>query len=66
MIPKIGDKVRVKTKLDGDKLCVIDWMNNKTIHFKNRSKFGLAVNADRVRYKSNTWRGANFEYTSFN
>jgi len=66
MKPQIGDKVRVKTKLYGDKLCVIDRVDSKTIHFKNRSKFGLTVNADRVRYTSNTWRGANFEYTSIN
>lgn len=66
MKPQIGDIVRVKTKLDGDKLCEIDWLNDKTIHFKNKSKFGLAVNTDRVKYISNSWRGANFEYTSFN
>ncbi|MEY3501222.1 MAG: hypothetical protein RL308_2895 [Bacteroidota bacterium] len=27
MKPKLGDKVRIKTKLEGDKLCVIDWLN---------------------------------------
>lgn len=66
MKPQIGDKVRVKTKVDGDKLCEIDWLNDKTIHFKNRNKFGLTVNADRVRYTSNSWRGANFEYSCIN
>jgi hypothetical protein len=64
-IPKIKDKIRVKTKLDGEKLCEIDWLNDKTIHFKNKN-FGMAVNSDRVTYTSNSWKGANFIYTSFN
>ena len=66
MKPKIGDKVRIKTKLEGDKLCVIDWLNDKNIHFKNKSKFGLTVIANSVKYTSNSWRGANFEYISIN
>ena len=66
MNPKIGDLVRVKTKLDGDKLCVIHSINEKTIHLKNRSGFSLFVNTNRVNYKKETWRKANFEYVSFN
>lgn len=66
MIPQIGDLVRVKTKLNGDILCTIDWISEKSIHFKNRSGFGLTVNADRVRYVNTMWRGASFEYISIN
>ena len=66
MKPKIGDKVRVKTKLDGNKLCVIDSINEKKIHLKNKSNFSLTVNTNRVKYITKSWRGANFEYVSFN
>lgn len=66
MKPKIGDKIMVKTKLDGEKLCEIDWFDDKKIHFKNKSNFGMTVNSDRVTYTNNSLRGANFIYTSFN
>lgn len=65
MKPQVGDKIRVKTKL-GDKLCKIDLINPQTIHFKNKNGFGLTVNADRITHKNNVWRGAKFEYVSFN
>ncbi len=63
--PKIGDKVLVRTKLDGNKICVIDRINDKKIHFNNKS-FGLEVNAERVYPLSKTFRGADFIYQSFN
>jgi len=66
MKPEVGNKIRVKTKLDGDKLCIIDLVTEKKIHFKNKNKFGLTVNIDRIKYVQKAWKGANFEYTSFN
>lgn len=63
---QIGDKVRVVTKLEGDKLCIVDWINGNKIHFKNKSKFGLTVNIENVKYTDNVWRGSNFKYISFN
>jgi hypothetical protein len=64
MKPQIGDKVRVKGKLF-DRVCVIDYIDDSKIHFKN-SNFGLSVNPDRVTYVSTSWKGAHFEYISFN
>ena len=62
--PNIGDKIRVITSL-GSKLCVIDKIDEKTIHFKNKS-FGLEVNSERVQHQSKEWRGSKFYYQSFN
>jgi hypothetical protein len=63
--PKIGDKVLVKTRMDGNKICVIDRIDDKKIHFNNQS-FGLEVNAERVLDLSQPFRGATFIYQSFN
>jgi hypothetical protein len=63
--PKIGDKVLVRTRMDGNKICVIDRMDDKKIHFNNKS-FGLEVNAERVHALSEPFRGATFIYESFN
>ena len=62
--PNIGDKIQVRTSL-GSRLCVIDKVSEKTIHFKNKS-FGLEVNSERVQYQSQEWRGSKFYYSSFN
>ena len=62
--PNIGDKIQVRTRF-GLRLCVIDKISEKTIHFKNNS-FGLEVNSERVQYQSQGWRGTNFYYSSFN
>ena len=62
--PNIGDKIQVITSL-GSKLCVIDKIAEKTIHFKNKS-FGLEVNSERVQSQSKEWRGSKFYYSSFN
>lgn len=62
--PMLGDKIRVITSL-GSRLCVIDNITEKTIHFKNKS-FGLEVNLERVQYQSKEWRGSKFYYQSFN
>lgn len=64
MVPNIGDKVKVKTH-NGNKLCIIDNITDKTIHFKN-SKFGLCVNKERVNFMSKSWFNCNFYYVSFN
>jgi hypothetical protein len=63
--PKIGDKVVVQTHFEGKKICVVDRIDNKKIHFKNKS-FGLEVNLDRVFSLLETYRGAKFFYQSFN
>ena len=62
--PMLGDKIQVITSL-GSKLCVIDKIGEKTIHFKNKS-FGLEVNSERVQSQSKEWRGSKFYYSSFN
>lgn len=62
--PMLGDKIQVRTSL-GSKLCVIDKIDEKTIHFKNKS-FGLEVNSERVQSQSKEWRGSKFYYSSFN
>ncbi len=62
--PKIGDKIEVRTHF-GNKICVIDKVDEKTIHFKNGS-FGLEVNSERVQPQSKEWRGSKFYYSSFN
>ncbi len=65
MIPKVGDLILVKTKLNGNKICIVDSIIDDKIHFKNK-KIGMEVNLDRIVYKSTKYRGANFEYSSFN
>ena len=62
--PMLGDKIQVVTSL-GSRLCVIDKITEKKIHFKNKS-FGLEVNSERVQYQSKEWRGSKFYYSSFN
>ena len=62
--PMLGDKIQVITSL-GSKLCVIDKITDKTIHFLNKS-FGLEVNSERVQSQSKEWRGSKFYYSSFN
>jgi len=61
-----GDKIKVRTK-NGNKLCTIETIDfeNNEIYFKGY-RFGLTVNADRVRKLSTSWRGAIWEYYSFN
>ena len=61
---KIVDKIQVRTNL-GSKLCSVDKINTKEVHFKNKT-FGLTVNSERIQYMSKPWRGANFYYVSFN
>lgn len=63
---KTGDKIKVVTKTKGNKLCEIDSVSERKIHFKNNSGFSLTVNTERVRSISKSWRGASFEYRSFN
>jgi hypothetical protein len=63
--PSIGDKILVQTQLEGKKICVVDRIDNKKIHFKNKS-FGLETNLDRVSTLSEAYRGAKFFYQSFN
>jgi hypothetical protein len=63
---KIGDKIKVVTKTKGNKLCEIDSVSERKIHFKNKSGVSLTVNTERIRQVSKSWRGANFEYVSFN
>jgi len=65
MLPKIGDKIKVITKINGNKLCEIDSITEKEIHFKNKG-FGLTVNSERVYKITKSWRNANFAYNSFN
>ena len=65
MSPKIGDKVKVVTKTDGNKVFLIDLITEKNIHLK-KNKFGLTVNSERVNFTNKKWYGANFEYISFN
>jgi hypothetical protein len=63
--PRIGDKILVQTKLEGKKICVVDRIDAKKIHFKNKT-FGLETNLDRISPLAETHRGANFFYQSFN
>ncbi len=65
MKPNVGDKVKVITKFNGNMLCEIDLITEKSVHFKN-SYFGLSINAERIHPINNSWRGAKFEYVSFN
>jgi hypothetical protein len=63
--PKIGDKILVQTRLEGKKICVVDMINNRKIHFKNKT-FGLEVNLDRISPLLEPYKDANFFYQSFN
>jgi len=61
---QLGEYVKVITH-SGTKLCFIDMINSKRVHFKNQ-KFGLEVNAERIQPLPKTWRGAKYIYHSFN
>jgi hypothetical protein len=62
---RVGDLIVVRTKLDGNKICTIDSIIGDKVHFKNK-KIGMEVNLHRIVYRSSKYRGANFEYSSFN
>jgi hypothetical protein len=64
-LPRVGDLIVVRTKLDGNKICTIDSIIGDKVHFKNK-KIGMEVNLHRIVYRSSKYRGANFEYSSFN
>jgi len=62
--PKVNDKVKVRSKSNGDRLYTVGSINNRMVHLKNR-KGGITVNLDRIDLCP-TWRGAKFEYQSIN
>jgi len=63
---KVGDKIRVKSKTHGSKLCTIDSTDDKRTHFKNKSGYGLTINTNRINKLMIPWRGATLEYISIN
>ncbi len=63
--PQIGDKILIQTHLNGKKLCVVEWIDDKKIRFKNKT-FALEVNLDRVSTLQEPYRDAKFFYQSFN
>jgi len=63
-IPKVGDKIKVSTHF-GNKLFVVDDITDKSLKLKKNS-FSFEIPKERLNFIKKSWRGANFNYVSFN